>query len=283
MGKYFTEPLGSKLPALEQNVLKVRAMNMILVMFYAENLKRTVVHLIQATDDIRIRIHGANATPPRVPPGTKNPVDKALSVLVADAAITAAEKEELVKLIDYRNFISHQVHNLLADVGGSFAHKHAEYPASGTPKYDGTAVKRLRHFRRRIDGLYRTHHYVGTVSFDYLAFEAAEKTFLQEIRRLRHKIARLTLIRRGQVKAVGSELSLEGTGLEGDNGPGHPLNRHASGERWDGRLTKRGIEIVYKLFELGKSSMAVAHLTGLSFAAVRKRRKMWAALGKPKK
>jgi hypothetical protein len=41
--KRFTDPLGSKLPALEQNILKYRAMEMLLVMFCAEELKRDVL------------------------------------------------------------------------------------------------------------------------------------------------------------------------------------------------------------------------------------------------
>jgi len=34
--------LGAKLPALERNILKHRAMEMLLVMFYTEELKRDV-------------------------------------------------------------------------------------------------------------------------------------------------------------------------------------------------------------------------------------------------
>ena len=71
----FNDPLGSKLPALEQNILKCRPMQMLLVMFYAEELKRDAINLN------------------RVPEGTKNIVDRALSVLVTDCAITAAEKK----------------------------------------------------------------------------------------------------------------------------------------------------------------------------------------------
>jgi len=99
MTRSFTEPLGSKLPALEQNVLKLRAMNMMLVLFYAEDLKRTVVDLIRGTDRLSGEL-GVSTMPPRVPSGTKNPVDKALRALVADAAITAAEKDEIVKRCD---------------------------------------------------------------------------------------------------------------------------------------------------------------------------------------
>jgi hypothetical protein len=48
--KRFTDPLGSTLPALEQNILKYRAMEMLLVMFYAEELKREVLDCIQTSD-----------------------------------------------------------------------------------------------------------------------------------------------------------------------------------------------------------------------------------------
>src|ERR1700712_5724910 len=105
----YIDAFGSKLPALEAAVIHQRALQIVLALFYAEDLKRMVLALIQNGDRIGHK-------PPRVPPGTKNPVDKALAALVLDGAITAAEKTEIVELIDYRNNIGHQVHNLLADV-----------------------------------------------------------------------------------------------------------------------------------------------------------------------
>ena len=54
----FTDPLGSTLPALEQNILKYRAMQMLLVMFYAEELKREILDRIQATDGWLVRVKG---------------------------------------------------------------------------------------------------------------------------------------------------------------------------------------------------------------------------------
>ena len=87
-----------------------------------------------------------------------------------------SKRTELVTLIDFRNFIGHQVQDLLSDVGGPWAHKNGDYRPPGVPKYDGSAVKRFRHFREPLNGLYRPHHYVFTLSFAPLAFEAAEKT-----------------------------------------------------------------------------------------------------------
>jgi hypothetical protein len=65
--------LDAKLPALERNILKHRAMEMLLVMFYTEELKRDVLSRIQSTDRFGSRRTGK---PERVPKGTKNPVDK---------------------------------------------------------------------------------------------------------------------------------------------------------------------------------------------------------------
>ncbi|MCA1550873.1 hypothetical protein I6F36_29015 [Bradyrhizobium sp. BRP19] len=45
------------------------------------------------------------------------------------------------------------------------------------------------------------------------------------------------------------------------------------------RLAKRGAEICYRLFDLGKSEMAVAHLMRISLLAVKKRKKTWVKLG----
>jgi hypothetical protein len=43
-------PEGSKLPALERNILKYRAFEMMLTLFYAEDLKQYLVGTIKATD-----------------------------------------------------------------------------------------------------------------------------------------------------------------------------------------------------------------------------------------
>jgi hypothetical protein len=95
-----------------------------------------------------------------------------------------------------------------------------------------------------------------------------------ESKRLHRKIARQIKERNIAIKKLNTELSLKGTGLEGDHDPYHPFNHFENK-----RLTQRGVEICYRLFDLGKSEMAVAHLMRLSLLAVRKRKKMWATVG----
>lgn len=268
----FTDPLGPTLPALEQNIIKYRAMEMLLVMFYAEELKRDVLDRIQATDGWLADVKKGHAE--RVPKGVKNPVDKALNALVADGAIKPNEKKEIVELIDYRNMIAHQMHNMLGDLSPTRYARDLATFGSSVPKYNYMAVKRLQHYHKLFDEMYRTHSYITTLSMNTLLFRAAEKTFLSEIKRLDRNIVRQLKGRNTAIKRLNPELSLKGTGLEGGYDPYHPRNHFE-----DKRLTKRGVEICYRLFDLGKSEMAVAHLMRLSLLAVKKRRKMWVKLG----
>lgn len=269
----FIEPLGSRLPSLERNVLRLRAFQMILILFHAEELKREVLDVIQATDKF--------AETQRVPKGIKNPVDKALNALVADHALTAAEKAEIVELIDYRNAVGHQIHNLFADLGAEKAVRWMlKHMASNPklPKYRSDALQRLRHFRSRLDGLHRTHHYVRTLSHHALLFSLAEKAFLDEIKRLEHRMPRLVAARSLAIKEVNAELSLKGTGLEGFFHPAGPYSKYDNG-----RLTKLGAEICYRLFDMGKSPLAVAHLARMSLASARHRRQLWTVTGGKKR
>ena len=117
------------------------------------------------------------------------------------------------------------MHNLLLDVSpDEIARDMVTYAPGHLPKYDYKAVERLRHFLDLLRGLYRTHHYVMEVNFDRIMFGAAEKTFLAEIGRLDTKINRLAKVRQKQIEMINAELSLKGTGLEGELHPRHPLN-----------------------------------------------------------
>jgi hypothetical protein len=271
----FIDPLGTRLPALEANEHRRRALQFVLALFYAEDIKRHVLDLIQTTDSAHRRLGGAMVD--RVPKGTKNSVDKALSALVTDKAITQDEKIEMVGLIDYRNDIGHQVHNLLADVGTMRAIRSYVDDAKG-PKYRRDAVDRLKYYGERLDGLYRTHHYIRTMNADRLLFASAEKALSAEIERLGRRIRNLAAKRTVRVKEVNAELSLKGTSVAKD------LDRYIARIRYEqGRLTSIGAEICYRLFDAGKSPMTVAHILGISLRAATKRPHSWSDLGGKKR
>ena len=267
----YTDPLGSKLPALERNILKHRAMETVLVMFHTEELKRDVLSRIQTTDRFGSRRSGK---PERVPKGAKNAVDKALGALVADGAISAAEKTEIVQLIDYRNVVAHQMHYVFADVSPTMIARDVVAFSPDRLQYNYDALERLRYLQKLFDGLYRTHHYIEELRYNRILFRAAEKTFLNEIERLNKTISRLMDQRQDAIKRLNKELTLKGTGFVGELDPRHPHNTYD-----DNRLTRRGVEICYRLFDAGKSLMAVAHLMGLSLRAAHKRHNQWLELG----
>ncbi len=270
----YTDPLGSRLPAFERNILKLRAMQMLLIMFYAEELKRQVLDLIQTTDRLRVRFKPAEFIE-RVPEGAKRPLPKALNALIDDGAINDAEKNEIVTLIDYRNIVGHRMHELVSDISTeSYARTLSEFGSERVKAFDYEAVERLQHFRKKLSNLYKTHHYASTISMNGLLFESAERTFLAEIKALRRKIRKLAQARQTDINALNAEIQQHNSISEDDNYPRHPLHQYDNK-----KLTLRGVEFCYRLFDIGRSPMAVAHLMGMSLNAARKRRKMWEIAG----
>lgn len=266
----FLDPLGSRLPGLEQNMLKLRSAQMVLVLFYAEQLKTRVLSLIQRTDGFMAHTGRAE----RVPQGTKNPVGKCLDSLEADGALSADEKAEIRRLIDYRNSVGHDIHELVADITSERCVRRSwRYLPDDFARYDYEAVERLQHFLKLLGGRQRTHRYIGTISFDGLQFRSAERVFLSEIKLLRRKIAKQWKARQQQIDDLNKEMHSATIGSE-ETDPRHPSNQYD-----DGRLTLRGEETCYRLFDQGLSNMAVAHLMGLQLASVRHRQRSWVKMG----
>ena len=149
---------------------------------------------------------------------------------------------------------------------------HVEYRQEGDPRYDYDALKRIRSYRSLVHERARSH-YVMTLTGAPLLFESAEKTFEGELRRLRRKITDQIRRRRQKDATIRAELSLKGTEFTDAWHPDHPENQYESG-----RLTKRGVEICYRLFDAGKSPLAVAYLMHISLRAARKRQGQWRTL-----
>jgi hypothetical protein len=266
----FLDPLGSRLPALEQNLLKLRSAQMVLVLFYAEQLKSKVLSLIQTTDRFMTWTGGEE----RVPKDAKDQVRKCLNALVSDGALSVDEKNEIKKLIDYRNVIGHDIHELVADISTERSVRRSiGYLPDRFARYDYEAVDRLRNYMKLLDERQIKHHYIGTVSFNRLRFRTAEKVLLKEIDQLRRKIAKQWKLRQQHIDSLNREIRSAVIGSE-ETDPRHPSNQYD-----DGRLTRRGEEVCYLLFDQGLSSMAIAHLMGLSLAAMKKRQRIWKALG----
>jgi hypothetical protein len=248
-------PEGRQLRALERNVLKYRAFEMVLFLFYAESLKRFALDTIRATSRDRI------------PSGVKRPVEKAFAFFVEDGVLTKEESADIQELIDFRNVIGHRVHELTVDVGrGPIADDFVQFMGR---KYRPEALRKIIGYQQVVCER-AARQYIIPLSLDHLAFEAAEKVYGRELTRLAEVIRRQSEIRKRQMSQLRAEIeSVEDRELE-QIGPYHPLNIASNGT-----LTDRGKDVCFRLFALGLSDSTVAHLMRVSLRAVKRRRRCW--------
>lgn len=251
-------PKGRRLPALERNILKYRTFEMVVILFHVEDLRSYVVRTIRANDKGRF------------PDGTKKLYEKVWGYLVEKGIITQPESDDIQRLVDYRNTIAHDIQQLTYDLSQErFAVDWGN--DSFSMKYDYKALRRLKKYRPKIEKGLR--HRIVVVSFDRLMFEAAEKTFEQELGRLRKKIDKLFAERQAEMKRLEEEVAtvtddeLQQIGLYH---PGNQVGEH-------GKLTERGVRVCEALFERKLSPLAVSYLMRLSFRATSRRYKAWQA------
>jgi hypothetical protein len=143
-------------------------------------------------------------------------------------------------------------------------------------KYDYKALRKLKKYRTKIeDGLRHMH---ALLSLDGLMFEAAERTFEQEIERLRKRIGKQVAQREVEMKRLSEEFAaLEDGELERIGLSIYDPRNQAE----NGKLTGRGVRVCEELFERRVSPLAVAYLMQLSYQATSRRYKAWKAKAEP--
>ena len=257
-------PNGSFPSALEANELKLRAFEMILIIFYIEDLRRFILGAVRATDvllkqDDRLR-HRDEDDKEKAPSESKI-MRMATKVLVDAAVISKSEKKELVTLINYRNAIGHEPHQLTVDVGS-----YSELAKTGknSRRYDHTILERVQNMRGKI------HKEVGKkfaipLNFDCLMFEAAEKSYLLEIKRLKKKISKQVEQYKAEINTTNQVIRAIPKDVLHAAQPYHPKHY-----KRNGTLTDSGISCVNQLFEAGATPLAVAHLMKISLKSSRK-------------
>ena len=167
-----------KIRALEKNILKYRAFQMMLLLHHVESLKMFVVNSIRATD----KIIGHKNTE-RLPEGTKKLFKKVWAILVKENILTQEESDDLQNIIDIRNKIGHAIHDMVSDISAP----HTLLPPKSP--YDYLAIERLEKYRKKIGEGIRSK-YIMSLGFRELAFEEAELTYKEELSRLKNKIDR---------------------------------------------------------------------------------------------
>lgn len=260
-------PRGNRLSALEKNELKRRALEMVLVLFYVEDLKHFVVDSIRATDQFRGLADGG-----RLPPSTKNLYRKAWAILVDAGVLSQQESDELQDLVDYRNLVAHQTYSLTADVGRYTSLR----SANEAIRYEDGALKRVQYLREKLSSE-MSHRFVLSMSFRGLSFEAAERTYLAELAILERKLRRQVEVVRAEINQANAQIiELRRSGVLAKLEPGHPDQTNRSGQ-----LTDKGIYCCRELFIAGASSFVVAHLMRLSLRAATRQHRSWLVAARP--
>ena len=312
---HYDDPRGGRASALERNILRYRATEATIYLFYAEEVRGfllTDLHRAAAREQGELtweppeerRLQQVLAgllqdaeTAGRLTPGDADALRRAsgnerqqgkklknsLGYAVTIGIFTEMEAAELKALLDYRNDIAHRIHLVMSDVSRNYwAIDHAAYAA---PTYKGEALDRLRAFRRSLWERTRGK-FILTLSMDHMLFALAEHTYEQDLKRLDRVITKQISRERERYTAINAELDLQGTELVDDMSPRFPANhrpgRQGYGDDYipaTGHLTKRGVEICYRLFDLGKSATAIAYLMGMTLRSAERRRRGWLEAG----
>jgi hypothetical protein len=311
----YDDPRGGRASALERNILRYRATEAALYLFYAEKVRGfmlTDVHpaairqpgegIWEPPEERRLqrvfadllwdaeagqKLLAEDAEALRRAFASERQQGKKLKVAFAHTVtigmFTEAEAAELKALLDYRNDIAHRIHMVMSDISRDYwAIDHVVYAA---PTYKGDALDRLRSYQRTLWERARGQLLL-TLPMDSMLFEFAEHAFEQELKRLDRLIKKQIGRERERYRTINAELDLRGTELVDDLSPRFPANhrpgRHGYGDDYSpatGHLTKRGVEICYRLFDLGKNPTAVAYLMGMTLRSAERRKRSWIKAG----
>jgi len=310
----YNDPRGGRPSALERNILRYRAIEAALYLFYADEVRtflltdvyRAAVRqpgqsiweqpeerrlqgvfaglLREAESEKKIRQEDIDALRRAFEyerqQGKK--LKTAFAFAITVGLFTEDEASEIRDLLEYRNDIAHRIHLVISDISRNYwTIDHLTYKA---PTYKGDALERLRVYRRSLWERARGQ-LILTLSMDSMLFELAEHAFEQDLKRLDRIIAKQIRQEEERVKAINAELDLRGTELVDDLAPRFPANHRPSRSYGDdyipatGHLTKRGVEICYRLFDLGKSPIAVAYLMGMTLRSAERRQRSWTKAG----
>lgn len=277
--RHYTDPLCGHLPKLERCVIRHRALQMILILYHAEELKRDVIGGVAAQKKLRCTLNDQSGDPAESTELRERQKQKrAFDALVRDGVLTADERKRMVNLIGQRNSIAHHLDQVTADLSTDKYIRDCVRHYPNRQSHDYQTLDQLRAARRLLAKRMVSKRYILELRVGSLFFNATEKALTADLKALESRIPKLLRARRDDIRAVNDELSLEGTELTGTFDPGWPENRYGQG-----RLTSRGVEICHRLFDMGKSPMAVAHLMDMSLSSARWRQHLWTKVGGPKR
>jgi hypothetical protein len=271
---HYADPMRTRPPELERCLVRHRALQLILIVYHAEELKRDVINGVA----MQKRWHGSLSA--ESGGGEKTAHDgkkqkRAFDYLVQEGVLTEEERQRMVELIGRRNGIAHHLDQVTADLAMDPNAREWLDHFPDRPTHDYEALDQLRAARKLLSDRMSAHGYVRELNMRGIFFATTERVLSADLKAIERRIDTLINERRHDIDQLNGELSLEGTELTGEYHPGAPENRYGTRQR----ITPRGVETIYLLFDMGKSPLAVAHLMELSLTAARRRKRQWMAAG----
>lgn len=270
----FTDPF-EVLPALERALIRLRTNEMALVLYFAEELKFEILDMIQNREAFLARFSREHSQ--RIKADTKRKVEKALKFMVSDGAISKREKEMVEKFFNFRNDIGHRVDHLFADLEQSRFLADTLTDEKRTHlkirSFDHSAIDQMKAIEDVLIRIRRSHYRFGTYKIrGHALFSSSKKVLEIENRALIKRIGKLLQQRQKDVTILSAEIE-KGHELQTIfYNKGYFQLRH---ER--GRMTLRGREFCFSLFDSGLSDLAIAHLFEMKLRSIRSSRKKWLA------
>lgn len=312
----YDDPRGGRASGLERNAFRYRAVEAALYLFYAEEVRDFMLTNVhpraakelsaspsESTEERRLqavlsrvltdaestkKLSAGDADAIRRVFSDERQQGKKLRVAfahgIALGMFTAAEADELKGLLDYRNDIAHRIHLVMADI--SRCYWTTDRLSFTAPTYKGDALDKLRGYRRSL-WKRADKRLILTLSTESLTFEFTERVYEHELKRLDRLIQAQIMGEHHRLEELNAELDLRGTELVDDLDSRFPRNHRSDRSYGDdyipatGHLTKRGIEICYRLYDIGKSTLAVAHLMGMTLRSAERRQQGWLKAGGP--
>jgi len=261
-------PHGRAVSTLEADLLKLRALEMVLVIFYVENLKDFITSSINVTKFLNKTID--------IPQPTTNDKKKvrfkeAHKLLISEGVLTQEEGLKLKDMIDYRNIIGHEIHRMTIDIG-AYSHlaEHELTIGDKIAKYDYSAIHNIKKFKEKVQKKMMKHSYCFELSFDTLAFDSAEKTYLKEINRLKRKVSNGIDNLNATIRSTNEIISNIPHEVIDIIKPGHPKNM-----KRNGTFSPEGIKGIFMLYDARATPLAVSYIMRISYRTASKWHKKW--------
>jgi hypothetical protein len=242
-------PEGSNLFAAEKNIIRLRAIEAIRVLYYAEEIKKYSLTVARSK------------YPTELANGTKNVYHKMWKLFVTDGVLTDAESIEIQELIDYRNNTAHDVDMLFTDLSKT------SYAKYNDTKYLSNACSRLVKYRALInDRIIDVGGYIITISMRPLAFQTTDRFLLHESRRLRKLVSRQTVAFTDNIKSINASIKKL---------PNHIIQKLSCFDlkRNNGTLTPKALGLISELKNHGIQDYGIGHLLKIRVRSVRRHTK----------